>query len=190
MADKNSSKRIILKIAEAQSKDVGRAIARIDPEYFLKIQADTGDIIKLKVESEKHALEKHRGLKVKGQETVAKLMPTYQEDRGKGIAQIDGIARDNLGAGLDEKIEIYKTVCENARTVILTSLDSGDSFKEEDSQYLADILDGTPVIKGSKIRATFFGTKAQDFLVEDVEPDGAVVIKPSTLIKVKGVSKE
>ncbi|MBU4338808.1 CDC48 family AAA ATPase [Patescibacteria group bacterium] len=190
MADKNSSKSIILKIAEAQSKDVGRAIARIDPEYFLKIQADTGDIIKLKVESEKHALEKHRGLKVKGQETVAKLMPTYQEDRGKGIAQIDGIARDNLGAGLDEKIEIYKTVCENARTVILTSLDSGDSFKEEDSQYLADILDGTPVIKGSKIRATFFGTKTQDFLVEDVEPDGAVVIKPSTLIKVKGASKE
>lgn len=182
MADKNSSKSITLKIAEAQNKDVGRTIARIDPEYFSKIQADTGDIIKLKIKSEK--------LKIKGQETVVKLMPAYQEDREKRIVRIDGIARDNLGAGLDEKIEIRKTICGNARTVILTLLASESSFKEEDSQYLADILDGTPVIKGSKIRATFFGTRTHDFLVDDIEPSGVVVIKPSTLIKIKGASKE
>ncbi|MDP2766356.1 MAG: AAA family ATPase, partial [Candidatus Methanoperedens sp.] len=198
MAEKNFSKSIILKIAEAQSKDAGRAIARIDPKHFLKIQADTGDIIKLKVFAPSPRRAQQGGSASGGKiekikekkETVAKVMPLYPEDRGKGIVRIDGIARDNLGAGLDEKIEIYKTACKNARTIVLTPLDPGSSFKEEDSQYLADILDGTPVIKGSKIRATFFGTKAQDFLVEDVEPDGVVVIKPFTLIKVKGVSKE
>ncbi|MEK9132894.1 MAG: hypothetical protein AAB606_04270, partial [Patescibacteria group bacterium] len=146
---------IILKVTEAQSKDVGRAIARIDPDSFSKLSAETGDIIKLEVKSEK--------LKVKGQETVAKLMPLYPEDRGKNIIQIDGIARENLKVGLDEKVEIQKVPYKEAQTLVLSPLDTGASFREEDSQYLAEILDGTPVIKGSKIRATLFGTRAQDF---------------------------
>ena len=44
---------IILKVSEAQPKDVGRGIARIDPEYFKKIGVEIGDIIKLKVKSQK-----------------------------------------------------------------------------------------------------------------------------------------
>ncbi len=173
---------IILKVTEAQSKDVGRAIARIDPDSFSKLSAETGDIIKLKVKSEK--------LKVKGQETVAKLMPLYPEDRGKNIIQIDGIARENLKVGLDEKVEIQKVPYKEAQTLVLSPLDTGASFREEDSQYLAEILDGTPVIKGSKIRATLFGTRAQDFLVEDTDPEKVVLIKPFTSIKLKGAQKE
>ena len=172
---------IILKVVEAQSKDVGRAIARVDPKYFSKIQADTGDIIKLTPQKSKR--------KEKG-ETVAKLMPAYPEDRGKGIIQIDGIARENLKVGLDEKVEIQKVPYEEARALVLSPLDTSASFKEEDAKYLAEILDGTPVIKGSKIRATLFGTRAQDFLVEDTDPEKVVLIKPFTAIKLKGVQKE
>ena len=156
MAAKTFLKSIILKVSEAQSKDAGRAIARIDPKYFSKIQADTGDIIRL---TPQKSGQKERG------EAVAKLMPAYPEDRGKSTIQIDGIARENLKVGLDEKVEIQKVLYEEAHTLVLSPLNAGASFKEEDSQYLAEILDGTPVIKGSKIRTTFFGTRAQDFLV-------------------------
>jgi len=97
MAEKNSFKLFTFKVAEAQSKDVGRAIARIDPKYFSKIQADIGGIIRLTPQKSER---KERG------EAVAKLMPAYLEDRGKGIIQIDGIARENLKIGLDEKVEI------------------------------------------------------------------------------------
>ena len=162
---------ITLKIAEAQSKDAGRAIARIDPKAFSKIEADTGDVVKLKSDKA---------------ETVAKLMPAYPEMRGKGIVQIDGIARDNLGIGLDEKVQIYKVPYEDAHAVVVTPLDSGARFGEEDGKYLAEILNGTPVIKGNKIRATLLGTKAQDFFVEDTDPAGVVFIRSSTSIKVKG----
>ncbi|MDP3043371.1 MAG: CDC48 family AAA ATPase [bacterium] len=192
---------LILKVTEAQSKDVGRAIARIDPEYFSKIQADTGDIIRL-------TPQKSEGKK--GREAVARMMPAYPEDRGKGIIQIDGIARENLKIGLDEKVEIQKVSYEEARVLVLSPLNTGASFKKEDAQYLAEILDGTPVIKGSKIRATLFGTRAQDFLVEDTDPlrqsfsplrqsfseaseaspAKVVLIKPFTFIKLKGMAKE
>jgi len=177
---------IILKVTEAQSKDVGRAIARIDPKYFSKIQAETGDIIKLTppASSAKRGEQKEKG------ETVAKLMPAFPEDRGKNIIQIDGIARENLKVGLDEKVEIRKILYKEARALVLSPLNTGASFKEEDSQYLAEILDGTPVIKGNKIRAALFGTKAQDFLVEDTDPEKVVLIKPSTSIKLKGLVKE
>lgn len=170
-----SFKPIMLKLAEAESKDVGRAIARIDPKEFSKIQADVGDILKLKS---------------KKAEATAKLMPAYPEMRGREIIQVDGIARDNLGAGLGEKIEIQKISPQNAHTLILTPLSSETFVREEDSKYLAELLDGVPVLKGSKIRVALFGTRAQDFLVEDLDPAGAVIVRPSTIVKVKGAAKE
>ncbi|MFH1460986.1 MAG: CDC48 family AAA ATPase [Patescibacteria group bacterium] len=174
MSEKNSPRVIMLKIAEAESKDVGRAIARVDPKEFSKIGAEIGDTVLLKSKSGS---------------AVLKLMPMFQEMRGQGMAQIDGIARENLGAGLDEKIEVGNISCSEARIVVLAPLSSSISFTEEDSKYLAEILAGTPVVKGNKIRATFFGAKAQDFLVEDVDPEGAVLLKATTAVKIKGTVK-
>ncbi len=170
-----SLKPIMLKLAEAQSKDVGRAIGRIDPNEFVKIQADVGDILILKSK--------------KG-ETTVKLMPAYPEMRGRGVIQIDGIARENLGVGLGEKIEIQKISPQNAQTLVLTPLGSEAFVKEEDSNYLAERLDGIPVLKGSKIRVALFGTKVQDFLVEDLDPPGPMIVRSSTKVKVKGAAKE
>ena len=174
MLEKKSPRVIILKIAEAESKDVGRAIARVDPKEFSKIGAEIGDTVLLKSKSGS---------------TVLKLMPMFQEMRGQGMAQIDGIARENLSAGLDEKIEVSNISCSEARIVVLAPLNSSISFTEEDSKYLVEILAGTPVVKGNKIRATFFGAKAQDFLVEDVDPEGAVFLKATTAVKINGTVK-
>ena len=33
--------------------------------------------------------------------TVAKIMPLFPEDRGKGVVQIDGITRENIKTGID-----------------------------------------------------------------------------------------
>lgn len=159
---------ITLRIAEARTKDVGRAIARIDPQEFSKIRVDMGNTV---------------ALKSKKAETVMKVMPAYPEMRGQKIIQIDGIGRENLGTGLDEKIEVYKVPARDARTIVVTPLNSGESFQKEDGNYLAEILDGTPIIKGNKIRALLFGTKFQDFLVEDTDPEGAVLIRQFTSIK-------
>ena len=188
MAAKTFLKSIILKVSEAQSKDAGRAIARIDPKYFSKIQADTGDIIRLT--PQKSRRKETRLPDGQGGIAVAKLMPSYPEIRNQQVIQIDGVMRENLKVGLDEKVEIGKVPYEEARALVLSPLNTGTSFREEDAQYLAEMLDGTPVIKGSKIRATLFGTRVQDFLVEDTDPEKVVLIRPFTSIKMKSVDKE
>jgi transitional endoplasmic reticulum ATPase len=44
---KNDNKRLVLKVKEPLSKDVGRAIARIDPEDMKALGLDVGDVIEL-----------------------------------------------------------------------------------------------------------------------------------------------
>ena len=59
---------IILKVKEALPKDVGRAIARIDPEDMKKSRCGS-----------------RRDYRDGGKrKTPAKVMPCYAEDRGKG----------------------------------------------------------------------------------------------------------
>lgn len=172
---------MILKVGEAKSKDAGRVIARIDPQYFKDLGVEIGDIVKLKSSS---------AGKKEVRETVAKIMPTYPEDRGKGMIQIDGVIRENARVGLGEKVVIEKVAGSQARAVVLAPLTSVYvPTSEEDREYIAKLLDGTPVLENDKLRITFFGSKAQDFLVEDTDPKGAVIITPNTIVKIKGQGK-
>ncbi|MFY9457896.1 MAG: CDC48 family AAA ATPase [Candidatus Spechtbacterales bacterium] len=173
---------MILKVAEAKSKDAGRTIARLDPQYFKELGVEVGDIVGLK------GTGSH---KKKLRETVAKVMPTYPEDRGKGIVQIDGIIRENARVGLGEKVVVEKIVASQASAIVLTPLTSAyAATSEEDKEYLAKLLNGTPVIEDDKLRVVLFGSRVQDFLVEDSDPKGAVIIGSETRIKIKGQAEE
>jgi len=160
-----------LRVAEALAKDVGRAVARLDPQDMAKIGVGVGDIVQIK------------GKKP----TVAKTMPAYAEDRGKEIIQIDGITRENAQAGLGEKVQIEKIGFENASTVVLAPVTSSKAFiSEKDRKYLGRLLEGLPVTIGDKVRATFLGSRYQEFSVVDTNPKGVVLIGPLSNIKVKG----
>ena len=90
---KQNNLSLTLKVKEALSKDVGRAIARIDPADMKKLGLEVGGIIEI------HGKRK----------TPAKIMPCYAADRGKGIIQIDGVSRENAQIGLVDKVKICKT---------------------------------------------------------------------------------
>ena len=159
-----------LKVKEALPKDVGRAIARIDPEDMKKIEAEVGEIIEI------------TGKRI----TPAKVMPCYAEDRGKNIIQIDGITRENAQVGIDEKIRIQKVKAKPAGKITLAPLSvSGLLQKEKDIKYLGSLIGGLPLTAGDRIRASLFGARACDFKVIDTIPDGIVLIEPTTLIKIK-----
>ncbi|MFQ6067360.1 MAG: AAA family ATPase, partial [bacterium] len=97
---------LTLRVAEARSRDVGRAITRIDPKDMVKIGAEVGDIVKIKGK----------------RETVAKIMPTYMEDRGKGVIQMDGLIRENAQIGLGERISLQKSSHKPAERITLSPL--------------------------------------------------------------------
>jgi len=160
-----------LKVAEANPKDVGRGIARIDPEVMEKLGiADSGEVV---------------GLTGK-RETVAKIMPTFPELRGRGLIQIDGIIRENAQVGIDEQVKLAKIKIEEAKKVTLSPL-TGAALT--DSAYLSRQLSAIPVISGDRVQTTFLGARKQDFKVVDTLPSGAVLLTPQTVISITGEGK-
>ena len=164
-----------LRVAEAHAKDVGRGIARLDPQDIERIGATIGDI-----------------LEITGKRTTAaKIMPAYPADRGKGIFQIDGIVRKNAQVGLDDAVHIRKVDYEMARIVELAALGTAKSLpRGSDSRYIGRLLEGLVMTKGDRVRANLFGTRAVDFDVVDVFPASVVIVGRNTTVKVKGERRE
>src|SRR4030042_2926662 len=167
---KKENTTLTLKVKEALPKDVGRAIARIDPKNMESMGIEVGEIV---------VIEGKR-------KTPAKAMPLCLEERGKGIVQIDGITRENAQIGLDEKVTIQKTSQRPASKITLSPITSVGSFeKEKDAKYIGSLMEGLPLTVGDKVRATLFGTRSCDFKVLDTIPDGIVAIGPTTLIRME-----
>ena len=166
----NEISTLILKVNEALSKDVGRSIARIDPEDMKSAGLDVGDIIQIEGK----------------RKTPAKIMPCYAEDRGKKIIQIDGITRENSQIGLDEKVKIQKTEYKSAVRIRLLPLTvSGLYQKTKDTKYIGSLIEGLPVSAGDRVRATLFGSRSSDYKVVDTSPDGVVIIDSQTMIRME-----
>jgi transitional endoplasmic reticulum ATPase len=163
---------LTLKVVEAQAKDVGRAIARIDPMDMERLGLDVGDCI-------------HVGGKRK---TVAKVMPAYLEDRGKATIHIDGLIRENAKAGLDEKVTIAKATAKPAEKIVLAPLTLMRSARWGGDQYLGRLLEGLTAVSGDRIRATLFGTQNYEFSVVSTLPrDGPVVITAGTTVQLHAI---
>jgi transitional endoplasmic reticulum ATPase len=161
---------LILKVKEALVKDVGRAIARIDPADMKKAGLSPGDIIM--VEGKR--------------KTPAKVMPCYPEDRGKQVVQIDGITRGNARTGIDEKVKISKTGYKPALKIkIHPEIQTGSPFKANDARYIGSLIDGVPLQKGDKVRATLFGARSVDYEVTESSPAGVVLINTGTQIQLE-----
>lgn len=158
---------ISLRVTESLPKDVGRGIARIDPADMHSISASVGDIIEI------------TGKKT----TVAKLMPTYSENRGKQVIQIDGLVRENAKVGLDGRVTIKKISARSANKIVLDPQNITSNNRE--SRYIGRLIEGLPLLKADRIRANLIGSRSQDFLVLDTVPDGVVIVQPTTIIEIK-----
>ena len=169
---KADSQALRLKVSEALSKDVGRAIARMDPADILALGAEIGDIVEL----------------VGKRRTVCKLMPAYKDDRGAARVQLDGLSRGNAGVALDDAVAVQKVVAQAAQRIVLSPTAPG--LSDRDLQYIGSRLDGLPVLEGDRIRGTLFGSRSLDFLVRETQPKGPVLIAPSTLLTVGPAQSE
>jgi len=163
---------LTLKVVEAQAKDVGRAIARIDPKDMERLGLEVGGCIEIEGK----------------RKTVAKVMPAYPEDRGKSTIQIDGLIRENAKAGLDEKITIAKVAAKTAEKIVLSPLTLMRSARRGGDQYLGRLLEGLTAVTGDRIRATLFGTQNCEFSVVSTLPkEGPVIITTGTAIQLQAV---
>lgn len=155
-----------LKVTEALGKDVGRALARMDPADIKALGVEIGDIVEI--------IGKRR--------TVCKVMPAFKDDRGGARVQMDSISRGNAEVALDDMAIVRKAPAQPAQRIVLSATTAG--FSDRDLQYIGTRLDGLPVLEGDRIRGTLFGSRSMDFLVQETTPKGAVLIAPTTLLTV------
>ncbi|MCL4483861.1 MAG: CDC48 family AAA ATPase, partial [Bacteroidetes bacterium] len=161
----SSQNTIVLKVKEALVKDVGRAIARMDPMDMKAMGLEPGDIVMIEGK----------------RKTPVKVMPCFAEDRGKQILQIDGVTRENSQAGIDEKIKIEKTTYKAAIKIRLQpDTVTGSQYKSNDTRYIGSLIDGLPVSKDDKVRANLFGSRSVDYIVVDTNPSGVVLVNSNT----------
>ena len=165
-----SENELILKVKEALIKDVGRAIARIDPKEMTLAGLDSGDIVMLEAK----------------RKTPVKILPCYPDDRNMGIIQIDGISRENAHVGIDEKVIIKKIPSNKASKITLKPVSKSSAlYKADDTKYIGSLINGLSVIKGDKIKATLFGSGSIYYTITDTTPQGVVLIHPNTQIKLE-----
>lgn len=153
---------VSLRVAEAEQSDVGRKIARIDPDVAQQLEISAGD-----------ALE----LSSLGKKTTVLHWPAKERDRGKGLVRIDGNLRNRLDVGINDSIEIKKVQAKNAQTVTLAPTEPLRIVGAEG--YLGEYLLGSLLSTGDTIPISIMGQRV-DLVVISTKPSGPVLIMDST----------
>jgi transitional endoplasmic reticulum ATPase len=170
--DTNADGALSLKVSEGLGKDVGRALARMDPADIKSLGAEIGDMVEV--------AGKRR--------TVCRAMAAYKDARTGARIQLDGLSRGNAGVSLDDAVVVRKIAAPLATRIVLSPTVALPSDK--DLQYIGTRLDGLPVVEGDRIRGTLFGSRYIDFIVRETAPKGPVVIGQQTLLKIGPVRTE
>ena len=122
----------------------------MDYDAMDALDASTGDVIEIK--------GKRR--------TVAKCLPLYPSDEGRGIVRIDGLIRNNAGVAIGDMVIVKKVKAPPAEKVVVAPLEAVPPI---DERYLADTLESVPVTKGDNVMIPYFGGRLT-FQVVGVSP--------------------
>jgi transitional endoplasmic reticulum ATPase len=161
-----------LRVAEANSRDVGRRVGRVDPKVASEIALSTGDAVEISAGKKK---------------TTILSWPAYQEDYGRGLIRIDGYTRSKLEVGINDNVDIKKIETQEAQKITLAPTEPLRILGAE--EYLAAFLDGQLVTKGDTIPLNVMGQRI-DLVVISTAPGGPVIISRNTEVTVSEETAE
>ena len=161
-----------LKVAEAEQSDVGRKIARVDPEVARQLELSAGDALEISSVDKK---------------TTVLSWPAREKDRGKGLVRIDGYLRNRLDVGINDSVEIKKVQSKNAQKVTLAPTEPLRIVGAEG--YLKEYLLGSLLNTGDIFPLTIMGQRV-DLVVISTKPSGPVLIEDSTEVTVSEESEK
>jgi transitional endoplasmic reticulum ATPase len=155
-----------LKVAEAEQRDVGRKIVRMDPEIAERLNITSGDSLELSS---------------LGKKTSVLNWPARESDRGKGLIRIDGYTRNKLDVGINDQVEVKKVISKDAKSITFAPTEPLRIVGAE--EYLSEYLNGQLMTKGDTIPLNVMGQRI-DLVVISTNPSGPVIINDSTNITV------
>jgi hypothetical protein len=160
---------VLLKVAEARSRDSGRSIVRIPVRIMKKLGVDPADYVE-----------------IVGRKTAyANVWPAYPEDEDKDIVRMDGIIRQNAGVGIGDTVKVKKVYLKPAQRVVLAPTEP----IRLDPEYLKEqILLHRPVARGQAIDVPFYGGVIR-FVVVQVQPGPAAYVTIDTDVIIRGVER-
>jgi transitional endoplasmic reticulum ATPase len=146
-----------LRVADAQQRDVGRGIARVDPKVVKELGLTSGDVVQITGKRKTNAL----------------YWPAYEEDYGKGVVRIDGYLRNNAGVSIDDKVTIRKIEAKIAERLTLAPTEPLRIVGGE--EYLSQLLEGRVMSRGDYVPINIMGRKV-DLVVTNTSPSAEAVI--------------
>jgi transitional endoplasmic reticulum ATPase len=159
--DNNNGNNLTLRVAETNPKFVGRGVALVDPKAMEKLDLSTGDVVEIKSARKK---------------TFVLLWSSQPADYGRGLIRIDGYTRNNIGIGIDDRVNVQKVAdVKKADQVILSPTEELNIVGLE--EHLPELLEGRVVAKGDVIPLNIMGRKI-GFVITSISPssDGASLV--------------
>ncbi len=161
-----NQKSIIVRVAEAKPRDVGRNIIRIDPKIASQLDIRTGDAVEI----------------VGKRKTAALAWPGYPEDTGKGIIRIDGATRRNAGTSLDDKVEIRKVEAKPATSITFAPTLAIRITGAED--YLRRLLEGRVISIGDYVEIAALSGKIVLMVTSFTPKSDTVIMTSETEVRI------
>ncbi len=163
--------KINLKINEIPQQHVGKGRAIIDPKIIEEQNWSIGQILEL----------------THNKKTYVKLWPATPQEYGAGIIKIDGITRQNIGAGIDDKISIKSVEAVKAEQIILSPTEkiTTDGLQEYMIyNYLNHVFSNGDSISLN----TQMGSRVQ-FVITNTKPSKPVIVTEKTIFKLGSLTK-
>ncbi|MFX1276029.1 MAG: hypothetical protein ACFFBP_20885 [Promethearchaeota archaeon] len=143
-----------VRVKDALKEDAGKGRIRIDPNLIKDLNLKNGDVIKIF-----HPTSK--------KDTAALLYPGKAEDLGSNAIRIDQSLRRNLGASLDNLVEIRKIKASEATKITFAGLE--ETVVIRNTKQLAQKLENRIITKGDILSFYAMG-KRVDLIVVDYLP--------------------
>jgi len=162
---------IILKIEESTQQHVGRGRAIIDPKIIEDQKWNTGQILELTYNKKTHV----------------KLWPGAPEEYGSGIIKIDGMTRQNIGAGIGDKISLKTVEVVSAVQIVLSPTEKIATEGLHD-YMIYNYLNHVFTTGDSISLNTQMGGRVQ-FIVTSTKPSKPVLVTENTVFKLGVMTK-
>jgi len=162
---------IVLKIEESPQQHVGRGRAIIDPKIIEDQKWNSGQILELTYNKKTHV----------------KLWPGASEEYGSGIIKIDGMTRQNIGAGIGDKISLKTVEAVNAEQIVLSPTEkiAAEGLQE---YMIYNYLNHVFTTGDSVSLNTQMGGRVQ-FIVTSTKPSKPVLVTENTVFKLGAMTK-
>ncbi|MEF8852526.1 MAG: CDC48 family AAA ATPase [Haloarculaceae archaeon] len=163
-----------LTVKPLKQKDAGRGLAAIDRAAMAELDLENGDYIVIEGDS--------RG--------VARVWPGYPEDEGRGVVRIDGRLRQEVGAGIDDTVDVEKADVKPAKRVRV-ALPQNLRVRGDVAPMIRNNLSGQAITEGQTVPVSFglgplssMSGQQIPLKVASTDPSGTVVVTDSTDVEV------